>query len=301
MIREFALDPQLFTNFQNFRILSDKFSFFEGRVISEFPKKWVSLVYELLKDMPDGLQKAEIISWLTEAKKSKFIFVKSGRTYDDSKEWLENAVNCVKKFHTIITPIEHTYGETKYIIIFDDNTLIKNYPQFKCPTSKLMPRTEDGFREVTVGLLKYAKKVIFVDPYFFSSSGNQAAFGKNLKNLLGLIDKSANIKYCASLSPSGQTKDARINDLKMKLPKYLPDNVKLDVILLEKIAGADTHNRFILTEYGGINFAAGLDLKEDGAKDHVSLLSEDEWREKFEEFDFLKNYGLPIVIHFPII
>ncbi|MDE5832865.1 MAG: hypothetical protein K2H64_07770, partial [Desulfovibrio sp.] len=194
MIREFAIDPEVFSNFQNFRLLSDKFSVFNGRVISAFPKNWVARAVAALGKMPDGLRKSEIMAWLSPSPDRKHIFVKSGRAYDSEKLWLDNAVACEKKFFLILTAEAGDYVDREDILLIDENTALQNCEKFRIETSVLMPRTIDGFRATAGPLIKFSKTIIFVDPYFCASVSNRRAFGENLRSLLGLIDPGASVK-----------------------------------------------------------------------------------------------------------
>ena len=50
MIYEYALEPRLLNNWKDFRYFTEKFSFYEGRLISRFPKRWKRDVYALLSE-----------------------------------------------------------------------------------------------------------------------------------------------------------------------------------------------------------------------------------------------------------
>ena len=46
MLSEYALDPELLSNWKDFRFFASQFGAAQGRLISRFPKKWKGLVME---------------------------------------------------------------------------------------------------------------------------------------------------------------------------------------------------------------------------------------------------------------
>lgn len=46
MLAEYAIDPELFNNWRDFRFFASQFGAAQGRLISRFPKKWKGLVKE---------------------------------------------------------------------------------------------------------------------------------------------------------------------------------------------------------------------------------------------------------------
>ena len=76
----------------------------------------------------------------------------------------------------------------------------------------------------------------------------------------------------------------RLDEIKKYWPRSIPSGKALEFVLLDKDAGMDTHNRFILTERGGLKFAWGLDTSTDGAKDVVNVMAEDTHAAMFKEY-----------------
>ena len=114
----------------------------------------------------------------------------------------------------------------------------------------------------------------------------------------GIKNNSTNekdIRYLTGASPRGESLECRVNELKKKLPDFIPTGMSIQIIILkeEQKAGRNIHNRFILTERGGIKFPYGLDIqRNDERSDDVNYMDEDLHREKFAEYYELKGYDI---------
>ncbi|MDE5831412.1 MAG: hypothetical protein K2H64_00230, partial [Desulfovibrio sp.] len=99
-------------------------------------------------------------------------------------------------------------------------------------------------------------------------------------------------KVCAGSMRERMDPAYRSEELEKFVPQFIPPGIKLSVVLLDKAPGADTHNRYIITELGGLNFSCGLEINESGSPDMVALMSENVWKQKFYEFDTLANHRI---------
>ncbi len=50
MIYEYALEPALLNNWEDFRYFTEKFGFFQGRFISRYPRRWKKMVIASLSE-----------------------------------------------------------------------------------------------------------------------------------------------------------------------------------------------------------------------------------------------------------
>ena len=73
MLREYAVEPQAIgTDWGTFRYLIEKFGFDRGRLISEFPRKWLREVYRASTGFTD-IQRTYLVEVLAQAKKNKIV------------------------------------------------------------------------------------------------------------------------------------------------------------------------------------------------------------------------------------
>lgn len=61
MLHEFALDPEVISDWKSFRYFVDSYGVSEGRLISHFPKRWKRLVYDAVaKNKPTEMERKRI-------------------------------------------------------------------------------------------------------------------------------------------------------------------------------------------------------------------------------------------------
>jgi hypothetical protein len=74
---------------------------------------------------------------------------------------------------------------------------------------------------------------------------------------------------------------------KTRLPKLLPAGASLEVVSWrEKNGGAKFHNRFVLTELGGVSFGVGLDQQENGTgqTDDLNRMPEEQRQYRWNQY-----------------
>ena len=274
MIREFAVEPALLGDWNEFRYLHEKFGFSKARLIAEFPKKWRAMVYASASTFTPA-QKKKLELWL---KKKESFLVRSGREYT-SDNWLLSAEAADREegqaFHAILAD-ENPRNHTKVIIPYDEP--IEDHPQFFCPRECFMPRTPQGFIDVCRVTLKNARHIILVDPKF----NGAGRWGQSVKALFGGIRRDIPVATTLYTSVTSLESEChRIGDIK-EFNGYIPTGCKLEIVLLEYDNRKD-HNRLLLTESCGIKFPWGLDTGS-GSEDLVNLLDEGTHKTAYQEY-----------------
>ena len=284
MLHEFAVEPKLLGTWESFYYLHEKFGVPKARLIAEFPKKWRRMVHEAAENF-SVRQRLILDEWL--ADKGAFL-VPSGRNYAMPDNWLESAesAHAEKPFHAI-TACENP--RTNPSVLSADSPITENHPLFTCPRECAMPKSLAGYITVTSSLLRHSREIIFVDPYFKA----EKKWGEPLREMLRCITvEPVSLKYCVSISPNGESQEFRIAELEEKLPRFIPQKFSINIVMLKKVLGFDTHNRFILTERGGLKFPWGLDVLEGSPKDTVNLMDKETYQTKFEEYTSLTGHSV---------
>jgi len=288
MLREFAIEPALLANWKNFHYLHEKFGISKARVIAQFPKNWYKMVCEEADAVGGVLNKKRVVEWLVSAKKT--FLIPSGRDYKIPDDWLQSAENAhTTNPFTSILARENPRNHPEVLKWSDEETevpeahpLVKNEYEFR------MQKTPEGFLQTCFLLLQHSHEIIFIDPYLKDGNGSFDVLKLILYSIYKSTSTEKNIRYFTIESPNGETLEYRVNELKQKLPKSIPTGMSIKIILLN-----DMHNRFILTERGGIKFPYGLDVRRD-KHDEVNYLSENLHREIFDEYSKLKGYDITI-------
>jgi hypothetical protein len=302
MLHEFAVDPALFDDWQEFRVLYGKFGVPQARMIVEFPKKWRKLVYEASSHLTD-MQRKTIEEWL----KNKTAFlISSNRNYNIPTDWLRSAetAHAANPFHAIIA----TSNPRNCPDVILSGTLYEQHPLFHCPRECSMPRNASGFARASGPLLRCSQQIIFVDPFFWKANSEidrKERWGKSLKSMLSTLNNATMIRFCTNASPKGETLDFRQEELIEKLPPFIPNIIEIEILLLQNKKINDhvinLHNRYILTERGGIKFPWGLDSATSDTKDIVNLMEKDTHETIFSEYSDPEKFGHVIARRFTVV
>ena len=176
MLHEFALDPATISDRASARYFFDSLRAEKGRLIAQFPSRWKRKVFEHCKaNIPDGSTSQYIIEKL---RRMDGCLVRSGRSYDPSLEWVVNAVAAhgVEPFQAIISP-SSAPGVLNPDV--DDDT-----PEWNVATTVSVGRRSGELETACNGLLKTAKELVLVDPYF---SGRDA----QMRVLKGILNRAS--------------------------------------------------------------------------------------------------------------
>lgn len=284
MIKEFALDPRTIASWQDARYLLEKFGFSNGRLICRLPKEkeskklWEQMVLESIVKPTD---RSRVFSKLKSIKRTHFI--ERNSSYDDSKDWLYNAQceHLKAEFQAIIST--ENPSKDDYIIVYDDE-FDEEHIKFRTDTSKSINRVAIDMALSISGLLKLSKKIIFVDPKFCNLEPRHtrpfiefmnAIYSRN--NVLPIL----NIEYHME-----ERRDAQFDkDIQTKICSNFPQSYKFDLIMWpQKVL----HNRYVLTNLGGVEFGIGLDEDTTRLKptDVITNLGNEAYK---KEYDFYNN------------
>lgn len=255
---EYAVEPDaIAANWDRFKYLIEKFGFDKGRLISRFPKRWEALVYDAIKasDMKDGEIKKATEKLLV-AKKTAFL--RSGRTYRPEIDWLSNALEQDAKlaFRAILANANPN-GSDRIVKATDVD---EDAPLFQSATAMQVPRTEADVAAALSSLLISSKQILLVDPYFdVLREDYRRPLAKILETMaaFGIHDQTLQIhRKSDGAVPDMTAYEANIAEL---VAPILPDRFKLEIYeWRSRIDGEQFHDRYLLTECGGVAIGAGF-------------------------------------------
>jgi hypothetical protein len=159
MIHEYALDPEVLSNWASFRYFVDQFGIPHGRLISRFPKEWKRLVYDASANAAP-IEKLRITEGLRSIDRKMIV---TGRTYDRSKSWLPNAIisHAQTPFRLIISTDAHVAREN----VTAATTINATTPGWIVDVNPVARRSAD-MAAAAETLLKSGNEVLFIDPHF---------------------------------------------------------------------------------------------------------------------------------------
>lgn len=309
MIHEFAVDPDVAIdwckNKYAYKYFLSKFGLGTPRIVSDFPKK--KKIRKKFKEAEtelseiEGLRLVELFNALTET-----LIERDYEDYDGTIPWIENAIREYGRlpFHAILTqsnPHRHSF-------ILEEPNAVDANNLWDLPKGKIVNRTADKIAHSVSCLLKNSKEIIYIDPYFLEYKHMQ----KWLNTLELFCTKIPESKYSSDsfnmeyICSADLYHPTAFNVFKSRceneLPSILPKGLRLTVKRYSQgSSGQKLHNRYILTDIGGVLFQHGFDGGEvdDGQTDDINLMERDQYLKRWEEYvnnPIFDIDGLPIHI-----
>lgn len=266
MIYEYALDPYLLNNWERWRYLTERFGVSQGRLISRYPKRWRRMVYEALESCTE-IERLKIVEKLKSIDDRLITRIHEWADGD----WLVNAEseNAKRPFRAIISA-DNPRAVANVLVadgLDEDTTLWKIESEVK------VNRQADELGKALAPLLKLGRRLVFIDPYF---DPNKPKVRNTLKVFLAVAVTRNNETPIEEIEFHTKYRPEIVNfreECFSQLPKRIPAGLKVKVIRWkEKEGGEGLHNRYILTERGGVRLAWGLDEGIPSHTDDISLL-----------------------------
>ena len=290
MIHEYALEPELVASWHDrmhFRFFIEKFGFGTGRVVSRYPKKWRRLVWEALRATygtavgeVERKRVEELLARLTTPEIRRL-----GCVWDDAHAWLENAEqeNERRPFHAILSR-DNPRRQPNVVLACD---ILAGSPEaWRAPSSIVVERTAASMAHAVAPMLRSAKRILLVDPHFRASRQRyQNSLGKFLRLVRVEAPQVAIELYAGNVADNAPDWDF----FRGECERYVPDLVPAGLTLVvrrwtNRAEGEKLHNRYILTDIGGVQFGVGLDEGDPGTTDDVMRLDIDVYRRRIEDY-----------------
>jgi len=290
MIHEYAIEPEAFVEWAKNRLacryIKNSFSEGQPRIISRFPKKWIRQCLES-QDLDDNSRKnlEELIFYLKE-----ITIRRSDPSYNPKSSWLENAENENRRhpFKAVLTT--SSPNNMNNILLSTEISEWDDHPIWRGDTNISVERTVSSMVAAVAPLLQKANEIHFVDPYF---SPLKSRFVQPLAAMLqAAVSCSAyNLKKNIVYHVSSDNMDwDDLNEFPKDCQNELPTIVPLGLMVQfkiwkERVRGERMHNRFILTDIGGISFGTGLDTgRKSGQTDDVALLGREVRTKRWQQY-----------------
>jgi hypothetical protein len=287
MIYEYALDPEIVVewckNEYAWRFYKRAFSLSQGRLVSRYPDNWVKKVWDSFDgDITMDKKRLEVL--LASLKKN--MVKRKNRPGDPTGEnWFENVLheNTQYSFHAIMS--NKNKSEKCSEVLADSDLNKANVEKWDIPNGITVKRNAKDMASAVEMMLSRCQWVKFIDPYISPGNYNYRASFKAFLKIL------SNERPCGPLlSIEIHTKkiisDSMTKDLK-KFQTVIPRNLKITLFQWNNRKdgqGPRLHNRFILTDTGGVTFLHGLRIGvEEGEEDCINRLD-------FNQYDKLRKH-----------
>ncbi len=278
MLKEYALDPSCLGDWSAFRYLIENFGVPQGRLIAEFPGKWLKMVYVSCGSF-SFQQKQKLQLELARIKKQGLS--RTSRTYDGNLNWLKNALvqHNTHPFHAIIS----VDGDAENQVL-DASAITETDPLWGVQRTTIIPRNAPAMAAAVSTLLSASKQIILIDPHFGPENARyrrpfqaflRAAI-QNRSNDMPIVEVHTQVK---------STEKFFRDECHSNLGKLIPAGLSVRFVRwTAKPGGQPLHNRYILTDLGGVSFQHGLDDGRAGETDDIALLDRESYEQRWAEY-----------------
>ena len=298
LIYDYALEPELVAKcppslWRYFKI-EKNFSWDAGFVVVLYPNNWNTLIKKLVKDRRQFDLLQELIKTWPKV-------VRPASSWHHHT-WLENAEEeNFYPFHAILALCNPRRKANVASVKDIDSkaSLWRSNP----PPSITVNRTAASMTACIKPMLRYAKRIRFIDPHFDPSDRQ---YKTSLCNFLRIIcysgrSGSVELEYHASADGSGDDWTTFEGACQTNLSCLIPKGFSITIRRWwNKSGGERFHNRYILTDIGGVHFGNSIKEEPKGI-DTISRLSSIDslkWNAKYSDgtsaFDLDGEVTIPL-------
>lgn len=281
MIYEFAVSPAICDSWQNLRFLLSSFGKEEGRLLSDIPKKqWFNLAMKTVKQSDNPQKERKVMTEGVIKLKKKSLYKRNFVPAVSSANWLDHALTAHhdRPFRAILT----TDCQVKENYLLTNNFELTEQDLWKISPGCMVKRTAGEMLESIKPMLDCANEVILIDRNF---DPGKRRFVNFLAELLTYL---ANRTY----SPSIQTVSYHMGDkmavdhIRHLCDEYvthrIPSGISVNICVWPN---SELHDRYVLTDNGGVKYGIGLDEHEGVSSREVAVnrIFETEYRKWWAE------------------
>lgn len=262
MLYEYALEPSLLSSWSDFRFLISQFGYDRGRLIARFPKRWKRMVYESLGQCKD-IERARIEEALRRI--DSRMVARHCTTWEPDRDWLANAESEHRKcpFRAIIAETNvRAHRDVIVGAMLDDTIEYESLNEgdsrllWQAARSKVINRNAKDMADVIAPFIKRAETILFVDRHFGPENPRHRIPFEEFMSRLSERPATQMPKTLAFHCSNKAELSFFRPQCESKLAAMIPAGVSVQ---FHRWESDDLHNRFVLTELGGVAFLEGLD------------------------------------------
>lgn len=281
MFFEYALDPAVISNWDRARYFLDAFGPWKGRFLAKLPKTWARAVLDGLTC--GDVERKRIEERLVRFQTARPFTNRVVAEYPKTNSWVE----CAKA--------EHTKNPFRAIIsrpgvhqrpVIDAEIVDESEPLWRVEQGQLVSRTPSAIGEALNHLLAVSRRLVFIDPYFRANHSTKCDV---VTECCRLLPSQSQVEIHAALGgdrdPSYEQAKA---DAAMQLARYIPTGLTAKVSFwLSRPGGQRLHNRYLITDVGGVQFGDGIEKGSTGQVDRLSILDDPSREQLLKDFSEL--------------
>jgi hypothetical protein len=285
MLFEYAIEPAAICNFERVRFFLGSMGVPHARLIARYPKKWERMVLESLPRDCGEVERKRIEEGLLVLRPA---CIGAMRQYVYETPWVSNATNEHKKlpFQAVIV----NQGGVPCPGVLEYDSLGPAAPLWNVHPTRSVSRTAEAMAEAIAPLLRIAQDVAIVDSYFKPDVKKyqemvQRFWKAAMDGRGGTILTRFVLHTCVQRGWDRIDPEAFVDSCSRHLPEFVPPSKRMKVIIWEeRDAGEEFHNRYCLTDRGGVFMGKGIDRGQAGQTDDWSILSNDHSQMRRKQF-----------------
>lgn len=270
MIAEYALEPEMVATWgdrQNHRYFKGKFGSGQGRLVSRYPKKWAKKVWESFAGGSEMEKKRleELLARLQETMIKRKDFV-----WDQSLTWLDNASHEHARY-PFRAVLARNNPAARPEILCEDRLDASPCPEWDSPHNIVVNRRTQDMTAAVRQMLACSRWVKFIDPHV---SPGRRDYRLALGAFMDILAGERPVGPPEFIEIHTGLHGAEAEFLRNKFQELIPNGLQVTLYQWqERTGGQKLHNRYILTDLGGVIFHHGLDAGADGDIDEISRLA----------------------------
>ena len=285
MIHAFAVEPEVAARWgrrDEFRFIHDKFGLGTPRVLLELPEftDWKNAVYSAASELeltPQDWKRLEEVFRIFSEHRCR----RASATYVSELSWLENAEHehARRDFRAIVAG-ENPRGNSA-VILREDLGLPKA-KLWACVNGATAARTPEDMASELSAMLLNCRELHLIDPHF---GPENARHRRMLEALIKVLSSNGISPDVIRVHSSKKAELAFFEAEATRMAARLPAGISVEFRRWgERTGGEKLHNRYVLTDLGGVSLGVGLDAGATGQTDDILLLPRAQFEHRWDQY-----------------
>lgn len=287
MIHAYALEPRLVAVWGSgaeYRFIQGNFGLGTPRVLLELPRfrSWRRDVLRAATEL--GLsdvkrKRVEEMLRIFDENRCR----RHDASYDGERPWLENAEREYqrKPFKAILA----TANPREHEGVVASTSIDPGGTRWICPLGATPARTPDALRAVLEPMLANCSVLHLVDPHFGPENARHRKVLEALADALTDREITVHVHCTVKQEEPVSPPLSFFEEAAAALASRLPATVTVEFVRWKRKEGSDRlHNRYVLTDLGGVVLGTGLDSGRDGETDDVLLLPREQYMLRWRQY-----------------
>lgn len=288
MIYEYAIEPEVVLSWgekNNARIFRSSFGLGQPRLMSAFPSRgtWKKLFGKALESNRAKMDDLDIMRATEKASQliENSVVRQNVRYQYDGKTWLTNAVieNLRHPFQAVVASSNPSSSEC---VILAKDLELENIPQWDVRRAATPNRTVSDIAKELAPMLRIADEIVIVDPYFRAQKPDRRAVLEGLFDQI-LFQRSGEPPKSISVLVSAEYENVTsLNAFNAECREKMARHIGKGLIvtfarLLRRDRGEKLHNRYVLTNHGGVSLGNTFEQGDVGTMDDANLMDAEQF------------------------